>query len=205
MSSPDDNPGRRTIRPAVPAVPSRAEEEAAGWAFDSAIKEVLEVLVGRRGFPRDRAVTVREIDNLHLPTLDIDVAAWRGDRTLAAGADGAVTLTDQLFPGRNGWLAAFGDSVTLVGGGGDAAPAVVAIYMDAVGYPGPHPAPGTVEVALVPDAAGVSPRFAPVAAVILPMSPGDRVTAFARNRLADTDVTVDVNLYALALVQRGGR
>ena len=50
-----------TTNTKVPSIPAVPKNEREATAFNNSIKEALEVRLGRRGDPKDRAVTLREL------------------------------------------------------------------------------------------------------------------------------------------------
>jgi len=96
----------KTQVPSIPAIP-RNEREAE--AFNNSIKEILEVRLGRRGDPKDRAVTLRELidsglakellDNPFDPNAGIGVTDFASSSTFVDGKlDNTTDLTAPPTP-----------------------------------------------------------------------------------------------------------
>ena len=61
-----------TTKTQVPSIPAIPKNEREAEAFNNSIKEILEVRLGRRGDPKDRAVTLRELIDSGLATELLD-------------------------------------------------------------------------------------------------------------------------------------
>ena len=96
----------KTQVPSIPAIP-RNEREAE--AFNNSIKEILEVRLGRRGDPKDRAVTLRELidsglakellDNPFDPNAGVGVTDFASNSTFVDGKlDNTTNLTAPPTP-----------------------------------------------------------------------------------------------------------
>ena len=84
-----------TTKTQVPSIPAIPKNEREAEAFNNSIKEILEVRLGRRGDPKDRAVTLRELidsglakellDNPFDPNAGVGVTDFASSSTFVDG------------------------------------------------------------------------------------------------------------------------